>query len=128
MSKSEKRLTKEEMAARGAAVGAAVGGIAGAGVGTPATAAIGTAVGGYVGNKMGRRASQQAAGVKPAWSLVLDARLLWERYVDDPTKKNLRKVESHCEKMKSSKSKAVKQERQRCMRAVRAEKKRIGLK
>ena len=63
-----------------------------------------------------------------AKDLIAECRRLWESYCKRPGRVTLRKVEKHCETaMKASKFKTVKDERRRCMKAVRAEKKRLGM-
>lgn len=125
--KIKKKPSKAEVAARGAMVGAAVGGVAGAAV-SPAASPVGAAVGGYVGSTMAPKVIREDKMVPPARELILEARMLWERYRERPNKTRLRDVARHCDKMKASKAKTVKEERQCCMRAVRAEQKRLGVK
>jgi len=53
---------------------------------------------------------------------------LWDSYCEKPTKKNLRVVLDHLEKMKLSSSKVVKRERSACLRIANKEAKRLGMK
>jgi len=120
---SERLPSKAEVSARGAMVGAAVAGTATHFVAPPLSPAA-AAAGAYAGAEI----APKLRGHKPnARELVLEARLLWEHYLNRPSKKRLRSVRSHCEMMKVSKAKTVVQERQRCMRAVRAEERRLGV-
>jgi len=60
-----------------------------------------------------------------AKDLIAECRALWESYCERPGKVKLLKVERHCDVMKGSKYKTVKDERRRCMNAVRREKKKL---
>ena len=62
-----------------------------------------------------------------AKDLIAECRALWESYCERPGKVKLRKVEKHCDAMKGSRFKTVKDERRRCMDAVRREKKKLGM-
>ena len=62
-----------------------------------------------------------------AKDLIAECRALWESYCERPGKVKLLKVEKHCDAMKASKFKTVKDERRRCMNAVRREKKKLGM-
>jgi len=77
-------------------------------------------------SKSARRASK--APTKPkAKDLIEECKSLWESYCDRPSKMKLRKVDKHCDAMKASKYKTVKDKRRRCMNAVRREKKKLGI-
>ena len=70
---------------------------------------------------------------KPGWKILTDrCQKLWETYCDKPTKKNLRLVFDHLEKMKASTkyetSKKVRDERAACLRAANREAKRLKMK
>ena len=56
-----------------------------------------------------------------AAALKSECRQLWDHYCERPGVTRLRKCAKHCEKMAESAAKSVKQERQKCMRAIRAE-------
>jgi len=63
-----------------------------------------------------------------AKDLIAECRALWESYCERPGKVKLRKIEKHCDAMKASKFKTVKDERRRCMNAMRREMKKLGMK
>lgn len=71
---------------------------------------------------------QKAPSKPKAKDLIAECRSLWEAYCKRPGKVKLRKVERHCNAMKTSKYKTVKDERRRCMNAVRREMKKLGMK
>jgi len=64
----------------------------------------------------------------PSTLLINRCQKLWDAYCEKPTKKNLRAVLEHLEKMKSSKSEKVKKERSRCLRVANKEAKRLKVK
>ena len=64
----------------------------------------------------------------PSTRLINRCQKLWDAYCEKPTKKNLRAVLEHLEKMKESKSKKVKGERARCLRVANKEAKRLKMK
>lgn len=65
----------------------------------------------------------------PEWKIIINrCQKLWDVYCEKPTKKNLRVVLEHLEKMKESKSKKVKDERSACLRVANKEAKRLGMK
>ena len=66
--------------------------------------------------------------VSPAQRLIKRCQKLWDTYCERPTKKNLRAVLEHLEKMKQSKSEKVKSERRRCLRVANKEAKRLKVK
>ena len=86
------------------------------------------------GKKKAKKASKKAANKKatrktsPSQSLINRCRKLWDVYCEKPTKKNLRAVQTHLDKMQDSTAKSVKDERKRCLRAANAEAKRLGMK
>lgn len=63
-----------------------------------------------------------------AYSLIKTCQELWESYCERPSKKRIKAVLDHLETMKASKSAKVKSERQRCLRAARAEAREFGMK
>jgi hypothetical protein len=63
-----------------------------------------------------------------ASDLKKECRRLWEHYCERPNKTRLRAVMKHCELMAESSAKSVKEERARCMRSVRREMKKLGMK
>ena len=67
-------------------------------------------------------------GSTPASSLINRCQKLWDEYCDKPTKKRLRAVLEHLDKMKTSTSKTVKAERSQCLRVANREAKRLKLK
>lgn len=64
----------------------------------------------------------------PAKSLIEKCNSLWDYYCARPSKKRLKEVVAHLDKMAKSSAKSVKEERARCMRAARREMKKIGMK
>lgn len=65
----------------------------------------------------------------PEWErLIKHCQKLWESYCERPSKKRLRLVLAHLEKMKESTSAKVKSERSRCLRAAKAEAKSLKMK
>ncbi len=66
---------------------------------------------------------------KPEWKRLIDrCQKLWDTYCEKPTKKNLRLVLAHIEKMGESTSSKVKKERSACLRVAKKEAKRLKLK
>ncbi len=59
--------------------------------------------------------------------LINRCQKLWDEYCDRPTKKRLRVVLEHLEKMKASTSKRVKSERSSCLRVANKEAKRLKI-
>ena len=72
-----------------------------------------------------KKAKKKAPTAK---ELVSKCQKLWAAYCKKPGVTKLRAVDKHCEAMKVSKAKAVKTERTRCMKSVRAEAKARGWK
>jgi biotin operon repressor len=67
--------------------------------------------------------------VTPEWRRLINrCQKLWESYCERPGKKRLRLVLAHLEKMKASTSAKVKAERRRCLRAAKAEAKKLKMK
>jgi len=67
--------------------------------------------------------------VTPEWQrLIRRCQKLWDHYCERPGKKRLQDVLKHIEKMKDSTSKKVLDERKKCLRAAKAEAKRLKLK
>lgn len=66
--------------------------------------------------------------VRKAGSLILRCRSLWDAYCSKLTKKALKNVMDHLEKMRESTSKRVIAERSKCLRAAKKEAQRIGVK
>ena len=64
----------------------------------------------------------------PSQNLIKRCQKLWDAYCEKPTKKNLRAVLEHLEKMKESSAKSVKSERARCLRVANKEAKRLKVK
>jgi hypothetical protein len=63
-----------------------------------------------------------------ASDLKKECRRLWEHYCERPNKTRLKAVIKHCDLMAKSSAKSVKEERARCMRSVRREMKKLGMK
>jgi len=67
--------------------------------------------------------------VTPEWQrLTRRCQKLWDHYCERPGKTRLKDVFKHLEKMEGHASKKVKEERSRCMRAAKAEAKRLKMK
>jgi hypothetical protein len=62
-----------------------------------------------------------------AKELISKCRDLFEAYKKKPGRARLNAAIKQCDKMKGSKFKTVKEERARCMRGIRREKKRLGI-
>lgn len=77
-----------------------------------------------------KKASKKSTRKKatPATTLIKRCQKLWETYCEKPTKKNLRAVLAHLDKMKESKAESVKKERSRCLRVANKEAKRLKMK
>lgn len=66
---------------------------------------------------------------KPEWQKLIDkCRKLWDDYCERPSKKRLKPVIEHLEKMKASTSKKVADERKSCLRIANKEARRLKLK
>jgi len=63
-----------------------------------------------------------------AKALINKCRKLWDHYCERPSKKRLKEVLEHLEKMKASSAKSVKEERSRCLRVANKEARRLGMK
>lgn len=78
-----------------------------------------------------KRASKKKASKKsatPEWKrLISRCQKLWNQYLDRPSKKTLKDVFAHLEKMEKSMSERVKKERARCLRVANQEAKRLGI-
>lgn len=81
----------------------------------------------FAGPKKARKKTAKRKG-PTALSLIGNCQRKWESYRVKPSKKRLQIVFDHLEKMKSSKSKNVKSERSRCLRAANLEAKRLKMK
>ncbi len=75
-------------------------------------------------------AKKKAARKKtPPYQLLINrCRKLWDHYVERPSKKRLKPVLEHLEKMKASTSKKVKAERSSCLRVANKEARRLKMK
>lgn len=78
-----------------------------------------------VSNPRKKKTSRKGPSAK---SLISKCQKLWDSYCERPSKKRLREVLEHLEKMKSSSAKTVKEERARCLRAANKEAKRLKMK
>jgi hypothetical protein len=66
---------------------------------------------------------------KPEWQRLIDrCRKLWDHYCERPSKKRLKPVIDHLEKMKASTSKKVVDERKSCLRIANKEARRLKMK
>jgi uncharacterized protein YjbI with pentapeptide repeats len=78
-----------------------------------------------------KKASAKKASAKKAEptakELISKCRDLFEAYKKKPGRARLNAAIKQCDKMKGSKFKTVKEERARCMRGIRREKKRLGM-
>jgi len=77
------------------------------------------------GSKRKKASSKKAEPT--AKELISKCRDLFEAYKKKPGRARLNAAIKQCEKMKGSKFKTVKEERARCMRGIRREKKRLGI-
>ena len=76
--------------------------------------------------KTAKKATRKAT---PKYQLLINrCHKLWDVYCTKQTKKALKDIFAHLEKMKASTSEKVKKERARCLRAANKEAKRIKLK
>ena len=73
---------------------------------------------------MPRRVTEK---ISESASLIRLCQKRWEHYLARVSKKRLKDVFEHLDKMKDSASKKVAQERTRCLRAARREAKRLGM-
>jgi len=77
--------------------------------------------------KKAKKAAEKAA-TSPAKNLINKCRKLWDYYCERPSKKRLKEVLEHLEKMKEkSTAKSVREERSRCLRSANREAKKLGL-
>lgn len=66
---------------------------------------------------------------KPQWKAMCDkCEKLWDHYCERPSKVRLKKVMDHLDKMKTSTSNRVKEERAQCLRVATKEARRLGMK
>jgi hypothetical protein len=80
------------------------------------------------GNPRGRK-KKAARKTTPEWRrLIRRCHKLWDHYCERPGRKRLQDVLKHLEKMKSSTSEKVLEERGRCLRVAKAEAKRLKMK